>query len=734
MPCFHGSLPSTLGNLLPSLKVSVRESRLSIRGQSPRSPNAVSLRHHDRMPASLTYLEWNDALGRHFFSEEKVEKEVLLFANEPLIQELGQPCDAGMPEFVSAVKAGPSWTKRTGLCEKALEALDGWRERELAYPPYIAYLALFVIAAGREGNFAPHAYYPRLRDLLGEPGERGAPRSFDGMIRLWEDLEKWSREDQQERLGRFVARIRGGWWKVGLPLSQTLISEKERKRLPLLLSERGLDPSDLPSPEVILRLLQEAGGAFLQRRTLRLLASEEEGDITLRNALAEVVIEELEDWDGTVTGRDDGGADSGIWQTRTTLRLCLKHDRVAQRVTCHVRIKAGAPYPEDGCTFVRNNGESWMCTERFNGWSNVLRDDGTSPPRSLSGATLDWIRGEQVTDAENRWTATLRPASIRVFTPGMPEGLPDWIERQRLERSTPFLITASGTGVRRVREWGTKYCSGFREHRISGLPDRWVLFSGENARESCQGEDILTVSQSIRLLLRGGIKMGRGNTYLKAVPPDVILANAQGTERITLDGEELKKNKVEGVWRIPDDAPVDKALHIEAHTQEQVHRRVLRLEEPYLPLRHEYNPFRRDALGRACSDSPLSVRGAVVAYPPGERPPAYQKELPLHLSKQLTLLGERPGEIAIWRRENFPEWHPVWAIIKWGRKRAQAVFCGTDEQATRAYAPPRQLENKALVRAWKQAVWYRRNRVKPPVLCVLMDRWREYVEVARNVR
>ena len=155
-----------------------------------------------------------------------------------------------------------------------------------------------MVAAGKEGEYAPHAYYPRLRDLLGEQGETRAPSSFDRMIDLWDDLEKWSREDQHENLGRFVARIWGGWWKVGLPLSQTLISEDERKHLPLLLSDRGLDPSDLPSPEVVLRILRQTGASLFKRRTLRVLDGEDRDSAVLRSALVDVVIEELEAWDG----------------------------------------------------------------------------------------------------------------------------------------------------------------------------------------------------------------------------------------------------------------------------------------------------------------------------------------------------------------------------------------------------------------------------------------------------
>jgi len=81
----------------------------------------------------------------------------------------------------------------------------------------IAFLVLFVLAEDIEGDFAPNSYYPKLNKLLGLPQEQNSPPSFYRMSELWADLQKWSREDRHEELGRFVFRIRGEWRHVGLP-------------------------------------------------------------------------------------------------------------------------------------------------------------------------------------------------------------------------------------------------------------------------------------------------------------------------------------------------------------------------------------------------------------------------------------------------------------------------------------------------------------------------------------
>ena len=697
---------------------------------------AILKRNDAHVKQAMDYLTWNEIIARHFFTPEKAGKEVLLYVNEPLIARLGVPFHAGLAEFVQAVKQGPVWTTRSGFCQKALQAFDGWRSRGFDYPPYVAYLAFFVLAAGREGDFAVHAYYPRLRELLGEPGETGAPASFGRMIDLWDDLEKWSREDKNETLGRFEARIRGGWWKVGLPLSQTLISEDERKHLPVLFSGESFDPSDIPSPEVMLRVLRRSGSTLLVRRTFRLLDSDHQDDTVLRSALVNLVIEELEEWDGTVTAAGETEDEKQTRQIRTGLRICLAFDSFAKTVSCRVRTQSARIFPEDGLNFVRDGDpHCWSCTELSRGWSKVLMDHNSEPPATLDGAALDWTGGVRFADVKNQWQAALRKATTRLFISGRDEGLPDWIEKQRIERNTEFLIASCGADLEKVRAWGSTNCSEFEEHQVSGLPEGWALFSGRNAQAPCPSIDVLAVSSSIRLLLRGGIKSGTGNAYLKFAPPQVVVDNSSGDEKVTLNGGELDRDgEVGHVWHLPENGPVDESLRIEVRSNGEVYKRVLRLEEPELPPRSSYSQYGRNAAGKLChGESSQHASGGTVHFPDGTTAPSYSAELPFHLSSRIVFVGESPGEICDWPREALPSWRPVWAISRISRKRARLTFCGISDYAKRIPPQPVPLPDRRLVKRWKQATWYRRRNIIEPKLGPLRDLWGEYLEVARNV-
>jgi hypothetical protein len=127
------------------------------------------------------YLLWNDAIASRFFSPEHAEEPVYLFVTQEVLAEVGQQLDEGPDDFIAAVRAGPPGVTRSGHCQRALQIAEGWRDRGFSYPPYIAYLALFVMAAGHEGDFDPRDYYPRTGELSFDrrchAGEAGAVTS-----------------------------------------------------------------------------------------------------------------------------------------------------------------------------------------------------------------------------------------------------------------------------------------------------------------------------------------------------------------------------------------------------------------------------------------------------------------------------------------------------------------------------------------------------------------------------
>jgi len=245
----------------------------------------------------MRYLDWNDRIAEKIFRPEMAHRRVYLFVSREFIDEIAAACGEPPDNFIEQVKVGPDWVYAPGLCQRALQTAALWRDKSLPYPPYIGYLALFVIAAGIEGDFESHAYYPRLRTLLKEEPTTGQLPSFGRMLELWDDLETWAKDDKNGELGIFETFILGSLMHVGLPLSQTLLTEHERYFLPSIFGQAGLDPTTQVSEDELIKLVAASARSEFRPRTLSMLAKPEKLNPELKSLIGQIFLEELEEWE-----------------------------------------------------------------------------------------------------------------------------------------------------------------------------------------------------------------------------------------------------------------------------------------------------------------------------------------------------------------------------------------------------------------------------------------------------
>jgi hypothetical protein len=687
----------------------------------------------------MNYFEWNDLIARRFFNNEMAGREVLVYVNKEMIEQLGMAAGADVEDFIQCIKVGPDWIENGGLCQKALKLFSNWRDYELEYPPYIAYLGFFVLAATIEGDFNQKAYYPRFWDLLGEIDKSGTPQQFGKTEMLWEDLEKWSTEDKHEEWGRFTARIRGGMKHIGRPLSQTLFSDSERKYLPLIFDEAELDPTDNPSDEVMTRILLKRGENRFAKRTLRLLDSIQTENAEMKNALIEFVLDELTEWDGSLPDLlldNQYSSQPRLQNSRVGLRICLELDKFSGMVTSTLRLKVNRPFPDDGLNF-EYQGEVYSCVETAPpNWSTKLK--GVHPSQPFDATTIDWSNGAKFEDKENKFIARLKANQVRLFLRGERERLPDWIESQQLERGCEFLVACHSSIANKIREWGNISCEELHEISSSDLPHEWLLFDGKGAHDSCESIDVLTLSNLLKLRLYGGIKIGRSNSFLSYGPPTIILERGYGNEKVMLDGCELIRSDTDVPhWDLPGDAPVGVPLIIEVVDENgtTLKRRRIELKKPELPADFQDTPL-RDMSGKILTNdfSVPYASGAIVAGIDPSDWGVFPHTLPTYLSKTIVFLGDKPGEIVEWPNEELPEdWHPVWAVAKYGKDSWNVHFCGQlgipEDNSKPDFATP---DTRAIKR-WKEAVWYRRKRTNAPKIKTIKDMWIKCQEVAKRV-
>ena len=682
------------------------------------------------------YMGWNDALVDHFFRPEMADRPVYLYVTEELISDLRRGAGEGIEDFAAAVKAGPSWVTREGFCQRAVQALDGWRARGLARPPYLAYLALFVLAAGVEGDFAPHAYYPRLRRLIGE-GDGSTLPSFDRMLELWDDLERWSVDDHAGELGLFKARFVGSWIHVGVPISQRILTEDERDGLRTIFWEAGLDPRSLPPDAEMARVLRTHGDGRLRSRTLELLANRQDSD--LYKVLIETVAEELADWDGLVAEPSSPDAQE---TNCGAVRLGLAIEPVLQSVRLSARCSLPSDFPEGELTLTSPElAGPAVCDGYVPGWSTFLVDSATRRP--IDAAALPIEEGCVFSTPSGDWKFRLPGRAVRIFVDGLIEGLPGLVELYHLPASGRFHLLASHSAWRRLEPVLIQDCTGFDEVKVTaGVPSGWRLAKVEgvlNFQRFRSAFPFLAVPDRARIRFHGGIRHSRGNTFFVFAPPEVAIDASQATETVVCNGAKLPKSRTTGRYVLDPATATDTRLSIQVLRSGEIDARGSlylmsdcdwRVLSPVLEV---------DSWGTLVD--PRSVGGFRVSGPhvAGVAESrgftlwtTIQAELGSWVSRrpglQVALIGRAPGLIADWGKEIPDGWAPVWAIPLVAHPRP--IYCGNDIQFSEPLKVP--FNDRGRVRRWKELLWYRRKRLRPPAHPVLAGLWERFREVAKD--
>lgn len=689
----------------------------------------------------MDYLEWNDLLAHYYFQPEMAGRDVLLYCNQDLINSISDNQN-GIEDFISAVKTGPHWVNKKVICQKALQTYTNWRQRDLEYPPYIGYLALFVLAddVDPENLCSRSAYYPKLNNLLGEHNKRGKPPNFEDMWELWVDLEIWSKEDKHEDLGRFTPRQRFSWWKyAGWPISQTLLSFEERKNLPLIFSEADLDPTNIPSAKVICRALIHFGRRYhwLMNRTIKLLEIEDEETNELSEALIELVTNELSGWDGYVPDIQQDRYQKSQ-SVRLGIRVCLELDQLGQRVNTFLCIKTNRAFPDSTLSFnCSADIGPFECRESELHWSTRMQIKEGVFNKPFNASTLDWTKNYRLDNPEHDWHALVKGSEIKLFVKGYKADAPyDWIEVNRLERNQEFYLTCTEQNLDMILNWGMTSCDNFNEVTYSGLPHHWRIFFGQNAKKSCDDIELLTLSCVRRIELFDGIKAYTysGNRYLSFALPKIRVLNASGSETVKVNGANAQVLEP-GIWKIPEDSIHSKLLEITV--QEPYDDIITKLSiysvKPELPFPYPTLVV-LDQYGNN-SEIPSSdcyAIGAIVnhAIIKKEMP----RILPLHLAKRILFIGSTQDRYVEWPKYSVPRWSPVWAIAFDKDGIGKVHYCGSYSEDE---LPKRISLNLSDIRAafgWNEAVSPSAGKYLPPELPAIRARWALYEKVANNDR
>lgn len=263
------------------------------------------------------YLAFDDALCRQLFDEENSGVPVYLDMDDEVIEAAGNQLDLSAEKFqeglIAAVRGllildepGTAVFKNfdTVIKKWARQTRKARQEKQsFSPPPLIGLLAILTLAAERMGDshnkdIHDNAYYPHLYELL-NVSKDDQPRfenSFrNSTERYWDALNLWlEAEDGYFGLPSAYALAHR---YIGLPISQALIRDKERRQLKRMFLEMALPAGQSVGHQDMdgaldswITLSPSPASSALQQLWARTDA---------RSRIADIAIAELEAWDGS---------------------------------------------------------------------------------------------------------------------------------------------------------------------------------------------------------------------------------------------------------------------------------------------------------------------------------------------------------------------------------------------------------------------------------------------------
>lgn len=263
-------------------------------------------------PLDDRFSEWNLRLLHSFFSEASKGEEVFLRVDKEFLDQIGQDIggDAG---FLEAVRTGPIWANPGGslaqrICDLVAQRKGNAHKRNymdpgsldptylgLHAPAYLPYLAALV----RNDAENPNSYYGGLLADLKLHHTFG-PNDMDRVESAWADLQKWT-ERNAGRFGSFKLRRLGGYHRIGVPRSQSILKPQDIENLAQAFVQAQIRPGQELSDASLTQILDEA------RATKRIFTAGFQKALDIpdfEQPILAAISTAYSDWDGTLPDKN----------------------------------------------------------------------------------------------------------------------------------------------------------------------------------------------------------------------------------------------------------------------------------------------------------------------------------------------------------------------------------------------------------------------------------------------
>lgn len=527
---------------------------------------------------------WNQGIREEFFSGQWAGRPVYLDLEDDVIGRVARRAGSNEdePERALAELLRPTLYVDSGsppLLTQHLSRERRWRAHGAEEtPPFLAVLAFFsLVAEGMrsDGEFRASNYYGRLCQAIGvDPSESSVKTKvshgfMNGSPALWSALNGWL-DAHEGRLGLPTAYSFDSRVYVGLPLSQALVRDADRRVFPDMFSAFRLRPGQVVSRSDMARLLGDwAGGSRISLGLKRLL--EKGGDILSR--IADVACIELQAWDGTIEESEGAPA-----QEASLLLTAQMRRQPVESLYLDIGIERGLSLPSG--PYSLGEGASTHAVAAFealDGSLTPLEADGHGW-RAIADSSLLALPDLLLANVKlTNAGVSLRRAARRLIVLEHDEELRRYTEVSRVQLGSSNLLLCHESLANELAATLEQIaCPGSTPRtatELAGVPEGWVAFVSVEIFAISETDNVdlmpLVPISWTQVSFGGGFPLPGRLTWLAEAPPEIRTSSAEG-ERVTVsltcerplsqaepDTEELATFVGSGVASIHPDADGD---------------------------------------------------------------------------------------------------------------------------------------------------------------------------------
>ena len=253
---------------------------------------------------------WSEGIFKSIIAVGRPGKPLFIYVDSEILGEIANlnPKDAqkafaksflnyykrgeGDSPFENAILEALNWPKTPGF-------------KSSTKPQILPLLALCVIAVTDKSPSPRQSVYSLLNELLGEDEEQGKPKGYEFIPEIWEIWNKWLK-NSGSKFGKPTARVIDQYALQGYARSQGFIRRRERVYITDFFSDSGILPGTELQKEYLLSLFETWLRGQGKKELLLYKKIFENSEVITREIFSEILVNELENWDG-LTQTESGG-------------------------------------------------------------------------------------------------------------------------------------------------------------------------------------------------------------------------------------------------------------------------------------------------------------------------------------------------------------------------------------------------------------------------------------------